>query len=632
MKYFFRILLVIFIFAGAGYAQQLNNLATFNRADLAKDTLMPYYKTTSAGNIGIRSVWVATEDLDQDGKPEVIITDYSNNGRVHVLELNGDKLEIVWSSPKIYGITNTSSTPRWVRTGDLDGDGKGEIIFPIGGQATSVDIELEVYEWDGVNDNGYVFAIALPRDAFSTQNVGFFRMSREVASVYDFDGDGSDELMMTNRDHRVYVLGISGDVPGFGGWQLEGGDPAQVPVNSNAFSISPWHSVPADLNGDGQIEIVNHMWNFLGFWTIKPTGPDTYSYPDTSMANYYIEFMRTRNVDGVAFMGVQPVDVDGDGNDEIAGIIYSGASDRDYDPFLVDFNTGDDVQYGWDSTKFGLIGDNLWELANPENPGNSFWGIGAADLNNNGRQEILLGGFYNYDVMSMEYDGTGSVLDPANYEAKVIYDGRDYNRKNVYSRLEIRDSSGVIDTLFIDPFWGTGGTEAPFVSKIFAGCDINGNNKQEVFITYQSVVDTTEYRYTRWDGASFVTDSIVKFPNPDQVTLRMLESTVTGIKAIDLGIVTPEDYTLEQNYPNPFNPTTSIRFSLPLQKKISIIVYDVLGNEVKTLLNNQEFEKGNYEVTWDGTNNFGSAVASGQYIYTMKYGNFSKSLKMTLLK
>ncbi len=112
----------------------------------------------------------------------------------------------------------------------------------------------------------------------------------------------------------------------------------------------------------------------------------------------------------------------------------------------------------------------------------------------------------------------------------------------------------------------------------------------------------------------------------------MLESTISGIKETDLGIITPNDYTLEQNYPNPFNPTTSIRFSLPLQKKISIVVYDVLGNEVKTLINGQEFEKGSYEVTWDGTNNIGNTVASGQYIYTMKYGNFSKSLKMTLLK
>ena len=61
-------------------------------------------------------------------------------------------------------------------------------------------------------------------------------------------------------------LGISGDIPGFGGWQLEGGDPAAVPVNSNAVSISHWHSVPADLNGDGTKEIVNQLLEFFRFF------------------------------------------------------------------------------------------------------------------------------------------------------------------------------------------------------------------------------------------------------------------------------------------------------------------------------------------------------------------------------
>ncbi|NWF90741.1 MAG: VCBS repeat-containing protein [Ignavibacteriaceae bacterium] len=623
MKYFFRLLLVFSFLVVAVNAQQLENIAAFNRASLAKDTLMPWYNPGVAANLGVRSVWVATEDLDNDGKAEVLATDYQNNGRVHVMEQNGDKLEIVWSSPKIYGFNSTASTPRWIRTGDLDGDGKGEIIFPIG-KTTASDYELQVWEYNDA-DNQYQFAISLLPNNFSTQGVGNFRMSREVASVYDFDNDGSDELIMSNRDHRIYVLGISGDVPGFGGWVLEGGDPAVVPVNSNSFSISHWHSVPADLNGDGSEEIVNHMWNFLAFWTIKPTGVNTYAYPDTSVDNYYVEFLKDAAVDAVAFMGIQVVDVDGDGKDEIAGIQYSGASDRDYDPFLVSFNTTDDVMYGWDTTKFSLIGENLWETAGLGT--GQFWGVGAADLNGNGKQEILLGGSTNYTVVSLEYNGTGSILDPANYTASVAYSGGHISKMSAW---EVRDSLGTIDTVAVG--------DAPFVSKMFAGCDINGNGKQEVFLSYQSVFDSIKYTHKRWNGSAYVTDStfgvngVVMVRNEDQVTVRMLEATLTGIKEINLGIVTPEDYTLEQNYPNPFNPTTSIRFSLPLQKKISVIVYDILGNEVKTLINNQEFEKGNYEVTWDGTNNFGSAVASGQYIYTMKYGNFSKSLKMTLLK
>lgn len=615
------VLFVLCIMGGAAYAQQLNNIATFNRANLAQDTLMPWYNPGIAGNFGVRTVWVAIKDLDQDGKPEVIATDYQNNGRVHVMELNGNNLEIVWSSPKIYGSTGSGSTPRWVRTGDLDGDGKGEIIFPI--SKGSVDFEVQVWEWDGTTDNNYVLAITLPFNAFAAQGIGNFRTNREVAMVYDFDNDGSDELIMSNRDHRVYVLGISGDVPGFGGWVVEGGDPAVVPINSNVYSISHWHSVPADLNGDGKKEIVSHFWNFGGFMTIKSTGTDTYVYPDTSVANFYREMLRPDNVDGVCYMGIQALDVDGDGNDEIAGIQYSAASDRDYDPFLINFNSGDDVQYGWTQDKFAFIGENLWEVAGRSS--GSFWGIGAADLNNNGRQELLLGGVTGYDVVALEYNGTGSLLDPANYTASVIYAGG-HTTKN--SSLDIRDSLGVIDTV------SATGNESPFVSKMFAGCDINKNNKQEVLLSYQSVFDSVKYTFKHWDTgtSTFVTDSVKMVRNTDQVTIRMLESTVTGIEETVLGIITPDDYTLEQNYPNPFNPTTSIRFSLPLQKTISIVVYDVLGNEVKTLINDQEFEKGNYEATWDGTNNFGSAVASGQYIYTMKYGNFSKSLKMTLLK
>ncbi len=57
-----------------------------------------------------------------------------------------------------------------------------------------------------------------------------------------------------------------------------------------------------------------------------------------------------------------------------------------------------------------------------------------------------------------------------------------------------------------------------------------------------------------------------------------------------------------------------------------------LGREVKTLLSGEELQKGSYEVTWDGTNNFGSKVSTGMYIYTLKYGNFSKSMKMMLVK
>lgn len=588
---------------------QLDPVASFNIADLPSmaDTLKPYFSDQ-----GARSVWVAEDDLDQDGNPEILITDYSNKGRVHVLELNGGTLELVWSSP--INDQGGGSTPRWVRTGDLDGDGLGEIIWPHSGNAAE-DVRIRVFEWDGSTDNGYVEAIDLLTDAFSSQGVGNFRMNREVADVYDYDGDGQDELITANRDNRVYVLGISGDIPGFGGWQLEGGDPATIP---KIGAGSQWHSVPADLNGDGDIEIVNHFWNYFGFYSINPTGPDTYVYPDTSQANEYIEFLRTAGLDAVAYMGIQPVDVDGDGSDEIAAIQYVGGNEEDYDLYLVDFASTDDELYGWDSTNFGKIAENAWEDVGAES--GSFWGIGAADLNGNGRTEILLGGTGSFTITAVEYNGTGDLLDMNNYTTTSYYGGPS---ERTFELTTISDSAGVIDTTY---------AESPFVSKIYAGSDLNDNGKLEVVAAYQSVYDSVRIQYRHFEGIAYVTDSTVTVFNPNQINVRVLEYTVTGIKEIAGGIVTPEDYKLEQNYPNPFNPTTNIQFTLPVDKKISLKVYDVLGNEIRTLIANEEFAKGSYEATWDGTNNFGQSVASGQYIYTLKYGNFSKSMKMTLLK
>ena len=97
------------------------------------------------------------------------------------------------------------------------------------------------------------------------------------------------------------------------------------------------------------------------------------------------------------------------------------------------------------------------------------------------------------------------------------------------------------------------------------------------------------------------------------------------------GVEIPKEFKLAQNYPNPFNPSTIIRFGLPVAEKVTIKVYDVLGREVKTLIN-EELRPGYQQVEWDGTNNYGSRVSSGIYIYRMVAGKFVKTMKMMMLK
>jgi hypothetical protein len=90
--------------------------------------------------------------------------------------------------------------------------------------------------------------------------------------------------------------------------------------------------------------------------------------------------------------------------------------------------------------------------------------------------------------------------------------------------------------------------------------------------------------------------------------------------------ITPENYSLMQNYPNPFNPSTKISFSLPKAGDVSLVVFDILGREVATIINNYK-SAGNYTVNFDASN-----LSSGIYFYTLKSGNFTESKKMVLMK
>lgn len=562
---------------------------------------------------GTRSIWY-TEDMDGDGKPELLATDYSNGGRVHVFELASEGvLELVWSSP-LNGDANPNSTPRWVQTGDMDGDGLKEIIFPTGAR---YDGQINVFEWDGSTDNGYGDVPALTlTSAQDTVILGpiLYRMDRERGTVYDFDGDGKDELITVTSTNKVFILSVDGDIGGFGSWQIEAGDPTNYP--DNGFSGgSFWHSIPVDYDGDGTKEIVNHYWNFYGIWSIEPTGTDAYTYPNPNEAGYYHEYYEA---DAVAYMGLSAVDVDGDGNEEIAGVMYSGG----YKLSLINLETTDDGVQVWDNdpVQFGVIGDTLWTLAG--NSSGSHWGMDSYDLDGNGYEEILLGGSAGYNVIKVEYKGAGDVLDAGSYNSEIVFAGAEKQ----FFFVDYYDSASVIDTIY---------RESPFVSKVYAGADMDQDGNMEVITSYQSVADSITYTYYTYQDSSlsFEKDSTVKAASDAAVNIRVLEWTgPNGLKDGGYQFVTPDDYKLDQNYPNPFNPSTTISFALPVDKRISLTIYDILGNEVKTLINNQEMTEGTHEVQWNGTNNSGSKVASGTYIYTLRFGNFQKTAKMTLLK
>ena len=100
-------------------------------------------------------------------------------------------------------------------------------------------------------------------------------------------------------------------------------------------------------------------------------------------------------------------------------------------------------------------------------------------------------------------------------------------------------------------------------------------------------------------------------------------NTVTDVED---EIFEPNTFGLCQNYPNPFNPSTKIKYSVPQRSNVVIKVYDILGNEVKTLVN-EEKEQGEYTINFDANN-----LASGLYLYSIQAGSFIETKKMILLK
>ena len=105
--------------------------------------------------------------------------------------------------------------------------------------------------------------------------------------------------------------------------------------------------------------------------------------------------------------------------------------------------------------------------------------------------------------------------------------------------------------------------------------------------------------------------------------------TTTGVR--DAVKAQPLSYALEQNYPNPFNPETRIYFEIPVQQHVKLIVYNMRGQQVRTLVDDQ-YAAGRHIVNWDGRDNSGNRMPSGVYFYRIKAGDYIAHKKMTLLK
>ena len=118
--------------------------------------------------------------------------------------------------------------------------------------------------------------------------------------------------------------------------------------------------------------------------------------------------------------------------------------------------------------------------------------------------------------------------------------------------------------------------------------------------------------------------------NEGEVVEYAAEMTLTFALGIEDDLI-PNKYALHQNYPNPFNPTTTLRYDLPEDAMVNITIYNMMGRKISTLVSSQQ-TAGFKSVLWNATNDKGSPVSAGLYLYTIQAGEFRQTKKMALLK
>jgi hypothetical protein len=265
-----------------------------------------------------------------------------------------------------------------------------------------------------------------------------------------------------------------------------------------------------------------------------------------------------------SFKGSVTYDLDEDGIDEIVvGTWFTGGAGRVYV-----LKQDADTLLSYEIADLGLLGASR------------LLGAGVGDIDGDGNPDFIFGSRHpstpNNSLYRVKYLG-GDITDPSNYE------------------------SSIIDSLLVPGPGGLGGD-----LDVVVIANIDGDDADEVLYTQG---------YTR--GVANDTTA--------NVAILDLEFTPVSVKLVDINI--PDQYYLDQNYPNPFNPETTINFGLTREMVVELKVYDVLGREVMTLINNDLMQAGSYGVTFNA-----SGLASGSYIYTLKVGETAISKKMILLK
>jgi hypothetical protein len=468
--------------------------------------------------------------------------------------------------------------------GDINNNGLPEIY---GQQYNSDTSRITVSEMDS---NG------------SFNNVYYNDSAQIVKSIYDIDKDGGKELQLGSN-------GILGQYPGNSYlFYKKESDSSLATQLSFIFYINGGqheHNYFGDWDGDDYTD-----WIFVNLYGVPTNSINIYEF---NPINNYFDLVYFFDISNNSYGGFSIGDFDQDGRTEFLGGNTSG------DVLSIENNS---------DNSYGVIWNGQVETWN------AYAATQTNDLDRNGRDEIWIMGqaFYNgipkIRITLFEANGNDSYQAVGRIDFIGVFS---FGAWNIQS-LDV-DKDGKDEVMIC--------IDANVIILKFVGSE--NHQKYEIYYIKQNrIPGITYYGATMYDldndGGEEIIISMQNYPNTGHKLLSAIYKSDSTTNVIQEVPQKAENYSLYQNYPNPFNPSTTIKFSVSDHSFVSIKVYNILGKEIKLLLE-ENLPAGVHYVQWDGKGSEGNTLSSGIYFIEMKAipngrqaGEYQQTIKTLLLK
>lgn len=243
---------------------------------------------------------------------------------------------------------------------------------------------------------------------------------------------------------------------------------------------------------------------------------------------------------------------------------------------------------------------------------------GTRDINPDDKNRLLNTRLLPNGVYSIEVTAKDAIMNSSTVSMEFIID----NPAPAIPQLSLPANNSVGLPVMLDLQWLTSPNSEAYIIQV-----AKDELFETIFITESGITSNNFTLDSLSPGTTYYWRVSAKGNSGCSPFSNSWSFTTTGsVNTDETNNVIPAEYVLYQNYPNPFNPSTIINYSIPAAGKVEIKIYDIIGNEISTLLN--EFKQpGNYKINFNS-----NIIPSGVYFYQIKAGNFSDTKKMLLIR